>query len=130
MVKLSLCVIVGKNEAFELERLLKSVQGPLFDEIVVTTTQEDPEVKAVATRYADKVPHFNWVKDFSAARNYCFDQSTGDHMMWLDADDVVTPENYAKLLDIKPTIQNYDIILLTYNYGHNSDGTSSVTLPR
>lgn len=130
MVKLSLCVIVGKNEAFELERLLKSVQGPLFDEIVVTTTQNDEAVKAVATKYSDKTPHFDWIKDFSAARNYCFDQSTGEYIMWMDSDDILTPENYSKLLEVKTVLQNYAVVFLNYNYGHYGEGSPSLTLPR
>lgn len=130
MVKLSLCVIVGKKEAPELERLLKSVQGPLFDEIVVTTTQDDADVKKVAVKYSDKTPHFDWVKDFSAARNYCFNQASGDYIMWLDSDDEITPPNYKKLLEIKPTLQNYATVMLSYNYGHSEDGNPSLILPR
>lgn len=81
-VTLSLCIIVGPKEAFELERVLKSCQGPLFDEIVVTVTSDDAEVKAVAEKYATKVPYFKWVHDFSAARNYGFSKATSDFIFW------------------------------------------------
>jgi glycosyltransferase involved in cell wall biosynthesis len=130
MVKLSLCVIVGSNESLELETLLKSVQGPLFDEIIVTTTQTDAKVKEVANRYADKVPHFEWVHDFSAARNFCFDQASGNFIMWLDADDEVSAKAYAQLMEIKETLPNYDYVLLSYNYAQNPDGSPIVLLPR
>jgi len=129
-VKLSLCVIVGKNESKELERCLKSVQGPLFDEIVVALTQEDPEVEAIARKYADKTPRFEWVHDFSAARNFSFDQATGNYLMWLDADDELTPDNYKKILDMKESLHQYDYVYITYNYGHDDQGRPSVTLPR
>jgi glycosyltransferase involved in cell wall biosynthesis len=130
MVKLSLCVIVGKNEAMELERLLKSAQGPLFDEIVVTTTQDDPEVKRVAEKYADKVPHFDWVHDFSAARNFCFDKASGNYIMWLDADDEISSQAYNQLVEIKGSLPNYDYALIGYSYAQDAQGHPVILLPR
>jgi GT2 family glycosyltransferase/tetratricopeptide (TPR) repeat protein len=130
MVKLSLCVIVGGEEHEELETLLKSVQGPLFDEIVVTLTKEDEKVREVASRYADKTPFFKWINDFSAARNYCFKQASGDYKMWLDADDEVSPEAYQKLMEVKKELHNYDFVMMSYNYAQNEDGSPIVLLPR
>jgi glycosyltransferase involved in cell wall biosynthesis len=130
MIKLSLCIIVGGNESEEIETLLKSVQGELFDEICVTQTQNDPEVKAVLEKYKVKISWFDWVKNFSSARNYCFSQATNEYVMWLDADDEISPENYEKLLSVKSTLYRYDIVYLNYNYSHFSDGRPSSTLPR
>jgi glycosyltransferase involved in cell wall biosynthesis/tetratricopeptide (TPR) repeat protein len=130
MPSLALCMIVGKGESKELEQCLKSVEGTLFDQIVVTTTQEDPEVRAVAEKYATDVPHFDWVHDFSAARNASFSYATTDYIMWLDADDEILPESYQKLLELKEELDKYDTVMMTYNYSHDSNGNPSTVLPR
>lgn len=130
MATLAACIIVGKNESFELKRLLESLQGGLFDQICVTTTQNDPEVESVASSLASHVSHFEWVNDFSAARNFCFSQAATSHIMWLDADDVLTQDNYHKILALKPALDNADMIIMSYNYGHDAAGKASVVLPR
>lgn len=131
MATLAAAIIVGKNEAFELRRLLESIKGPLFDEICVTTTQGDPEVEAVANELATKVSSFTWVDDFSAARNFSFSQATTTHVMWLDSDDILTPENYQAIEVLKRTeLDSLDMVLMSYYYGHDQNGKPNVVLPR
>lgn len=130
MAKLAACIIVGKNEAFELRRLLTSIHGSLFDEICVTTTQDDPDVLAVAQELATKVTSFAWIHDFSAARNFSFQQATSSHIMWLDSDDVIKPDNYAKLVELKKTLDKTDMVMMSYNYGHNDKDQATTVLPR
>ena len=130
MATLAAAIIVGKDEAFELRRLLESIQGPLFDQICVTTTQGDPEVEAVAKELSTTVTSFKWVDDFSAARNFSFQQATTSHIMWLDSDDVMKPASYARLLEIKKTLDQVDMVLMPYNYGHDAQDNPSTVLPR
>ena len=130
MATLAAAIIVGKNESFELRRLLTSIQGDLFDEICVTTTQEDVEVQGVARELATKVSHFAWINDFAAARNFSFQQATTSHIMWLDSDDVIKPDNYAKLLELKSSLDSLDMVLMSYNYGHDDKDQPSTVLPR
>jgi len=127
---LGLNIIVGPGEAAELEKCLKSCQGDLFDEIIITVTSEDKEVKAIADQYATKVPHYKWNDSFCDARNYSFSQNTTPYILWLDADDVIKPENYKKLLEIKPRLNEFDMVLLDYIYFHDDKDNSVVTLPR
>jgi glycosyltransferase involved in cell wall biosynthesis len=129
---LSLCIIVGKEEQVELERCLRSTQGSLFDEIIVTRTHEDTQVEAVAKKYAARTPFFKWVDDFSAARNYCYDQAKGKYIMWLDADDELSVEAYRKLQDLKSSVLEkcqVHYVLMNYNYSWSGDKVL-LTLPR
>lgn len=130
MNTLGLHMIVGGGEAAALERCLQSVRGPLFDQIVVTCTTEDPEVRAVAEKYATQVPYFPWIKDFSAARNFSLDHLTTDWLFWLDADDIITDRNYNALLNLKKNLGKVDVYRLTYNYRHDENGNPSQPLPR
>lgn len=86
-VTISLAVI-AKNEARTLGRCLESVRGAV-DEIVVVDTGSTDGTRRVAADYTDRVFDFAWSDDFAAARQFAFDQTTGDWVLWLDADDVV-----------------------------------------
>ena len=49
-------------------------------------------------------PHvydYAWHDDFAAARNYSFAKASGDYIMWLDADDVLSDEARAQLSAFK-----------------------------
>ncbi len=40
-----------------------------------------------ALRFPIKLHHFKWVEDFSAAPNYAIEQSNGDWILYIDADE-------------------------------------------
>lgn len=141
-VTLSLCMICGSGEAQELERCLKSArrdldgEPKLFDEVILGVNYPigqkiDEEVLVVANKYATKVITFEWESDFGGARNKTFRIATTSHIAWLDSDDIIKPENYKKLLDLKPFLVNYDIVLMPYIYAHDKEtDTTVISLPR
>ena len=102
MITISLCMIV-KNEEDTLARCLDSVRG-VVDEIVIVDTGSTDRTKEVAGTYTDKIFDFVWIDDFSAARNYSYSQATMDYILWLDADDVLLPEDRVKFLNLKETL--------------------------
>ncbi len=87
LTRLSLAMIV-KNEESRLARCLDSVKG-LVDELIVVDTGSTDRTKAVATDYGAKVFDFMWVNDFSIARNFSLQNSSGDWNLVLDADEYV-----------------------------------------
>jgi len=128
---LGLNIIVGKGEEKELERCLKScTQGELFDEMVVTQTFEDENVRAVIEKYGARREFFAWVKDFSLARNKSFSHSTSEMIIWLDSDDVIKPDDFKKLQELKPKIKDFDIVLIDYVYNHDERDNATLVLPR
>lgn len=124
MIKLSLAMIV-RNEEDVLERCLKSCAG-LFSEIVIADTGSTDSTFDIAKKYTDKVFSFPWSDDFSAARNSALSHCTGDYIMWLDADDVITPKDYEKfqLLIKKIDAERPDIVMLPYNVAFSEDGVA------
>lgn len=84
---LSLCMIV-KDEEKVLERCLKSVRE-LVDEIIIVDTGSMDSTKKIAYQYTDKVYDFEWISDFSAARNHAIQRATGQWILVLDADEFV-----------------------------------------
>ncbi|MEB3102352.1 tetratricopeptide repeat-containing glycosyltransferase family 2 protein [Ferviditalea candida] len=94
---LSLCMIV-KNEEKVLGRCLKSVKT-LVDEIIIVDTGSTDSTKEIAKSFTEHVYDFEWVNDFSAARNYSIQQATGKWILVLDADEYVSEEDFQALRD-------------------------------
>lgn len=115
MATISLCLIV-KNEQETLDRCLRSV-AEIPDEIVIVDTGSDDNTKAIAGTFNSRVFDFEWIDDFSAARNYSFAQATMDYIFWLDADDILLPEDRTKLLELKSILSPaIDAVSMIYHY--------------
>lgn len=114
MPTLSLGMIV-KNESDTIERVLQCAQA-FCDEIVVVDTGSTDDTVAKAKAMGAIVHHFTWIDDFSAARNAAFSYCTQDWIMWLDGDDIITPENQQRILEIKNNVLNdsLDAVYLRY----------------
>ena len=113
MITLSLCMIV-KNEEDTLARCLDSVKD-VFDEIVIVDTGSTDKTKEIASRYTDLIYDFEWVYNFSTARNFSFSKATKEYIMWLDADDVILKEDREKLLELKKDLSpDIDTVIMQY----------------
>ena len=112
---ISLCMIV-RNEEKVLARCLESVRG-CVDEIVIVDTGSSDATKEIAARYTDRIYDFEWIDDFSAARNYAFEQATGDYLLGLDADDVLLPADAAGAAAgyKDEQLAGCDVVMLRYN---------------
>lgn len=86
-MKLSLAMIV-KNEEANLPRCLNSVKD-YVDEIVIADTGSTDKTKEIAASFGAKVYDFQWCNDFSKARNFSIEQTTGDYILVLDADNIL-----------------------------------------
>lgn len=129
MITISLCMIV-KNEEQTLERCLRSVAG-VPDEIVIVDTGSDDRTKDIAGALASRVEDFEWIDDFSAARNYSFSHATADYILWLDADDVLLPQYRTKLLQLKSTLSpTVDAVSMMYHYSFDDSGNITQTARR
>lgn len=114
MISISLCMIV-KDEEKILGRCLDCVKD-IADEIIIVDTGSKDSTKSIASQYTDKIYDFEWIDDFSAARNFSFSKASKDYVMWLDADDVILENDKLKLIDLKKTIDfSMDIIMMKYN---------------
>jgi glycosyltransferase involved in cell wall biosynthesis len=116
MSTLSLAMIV-RNEGATIERALNAAR--LFaDEMVVVDTGSTDDTVAKARAMGAELRHFAWIDDFAAARNYSFSQCAMDWIIWLDGDDVISPENQIRILDLKRNVLNDELeaIYLRYVY--------------
>ena len=95
--------MIVKNEENVLARCLDSVKE-IADEIVIVDTGSTDHTKEIVGRFTGKIDDFQWIDDFSAARNYAFSLATQEFILWLDADDFFAERDRQLLLDLKKTL--------------------------
>lgn len=115
MITISLCMIV-KNEEKNLERCLSSY-APLMDEIIVVDTGSTDKTKEIAARFTDKIYDFEWINDFSAARNFAFSKAGCDYIFSADADEVLEGENVRQFAILKQVLDE-EIEIVQMQYGN------------
>lgn len=129
MITISLCMIV-KNEEENLAVCLDSAKN-VFDEIIIVDTGSSDKTVEIAKKYTDKIYFFDWVDDFSAARNYSFSKATCNYCMWLDADDILTSESAKKIKKLKKDLSSEtDIVMLPYNIAFDEFGNPTFSYYR
>ncbi|MFC7372392.1 glycosyltransferase [Fictibacillus iocasae] len=115
MTTISLCMIV-RNEENHIGKCLESVCD-IVDEIIIIDTGSKDRTKDIARNYTNQVVDFQWIDDFSAARNFSFAHATKDYILWLDADDVLLEEDRNKLKKLKSELQDtIDSVTMVYYY--------------
>ena len=92
---ISVCMI-AKNEDNHIEECLKRLRPCRFEVIVVDTGSVDRTVET-AQKYTDKVFHFAWCDDFSAARNFCLEKASHNWILSLDCDEYIEQLDSAVL---------------------------------
>ena len=123
MLPISLCMIM-KNEEKHLASCLSSLIPYGFELILVDTGSTDSTID-IASRFVDRIHHFNWIDDFSAARNYSLSLAANNWVLVLDCDE------YIKSLDIDSLLcfmkkNPTDIGLISRRNHYEMNGCDSV----
>ena len=102
-MKVSACVIT-KNEEKNIGKWLQEM-SLLADEMIVVDTGSTDSTVNMAKKAGAKVFNFEWINDFSAAKNYAIEKATGDWILFLDADEYFTE---ATRKNVRPLLEtNY-----------------------
>ncbi len=88
MIPMSVCII-GKNEEKNIEKCLEPLTHYPFEIIYVDTGSTDA-TKELAAKYTDKIYDFEWIGDFSAARNFSLKKASHNYVLVLDCDEYLT----------------------------------------
>lgn len=120
IMKISVCIIT-KNEEKVIERLLNCIKV-FADEIILVDTGSCDKTVKIARQYTDNVYNFDWIDDFSKARNFAIEKATCEYILWLDADDFITEENAKKILKLKREKRHKDTYMFKYLCGFSVDG--------
>lgn len=95
MIAISLCMIV-KDEEDNLKKCLQEIAG-FMDEIIIVDTGSSDRTKEIALKYTNQVYDFQWVDDFSAARNYSISKANNEYILVLDSDEFTDSINMEEM---------------------------------
>lgn len=119
--------IIVKNEEMHISRCLKSLNGVADEIILIDTGSTDRTLSIV--RYLD-IPHlklgkFNWVNDFSKARNFALDRANGDWVLWIDADEELTEDSIPAIQRalVRPQFGGFNLRIVNFTDDHNDRET-------
>lgn len=127
MLPITVCMI-AKNEDIHIEECLKRLRPCKFEIVVVDTGSVDRTVET-ARKYTDKVFHFDWCNDFSAARNFSINQASNDWVLIIDCDEYLENINLA---DIETTLKEnmYSVGMIIRNNPYIIQGVRSIMTER
>ena len=80
--------MIVRNEEAVLARCLESVKDA--DEIIIVDTGSVDRTKEIASIFTDNIYDFQWCDDFAKARNFALAQCTGDWVLSIDADELIS----------------------------------------
>ncbi len=113
-----------------LHQCLNSVKD-VCDEIIIVDTGSSDRTKEIAGEFTDRIFDFEWIDDFSAARQYSFEQATMDYILWLDADDMLLDQDRTKLKLLKETLDSsVDVVSMLYHIAFDAAGKPTFTYRR
>lgn len=91
MTPISICVI-AKNEEKHMDAFLSSIKRHMHNypyELLIVDTGSTDQTVEIARQYTNKIFHFEWINDFSAARNYSIQCASYNWILVLDCDEYV-----------------------------------------
>jgi glycosyltransferase involved in cell wall biosynthesis len=122
--------MIVRDEEETLAGCLDSIKD-IVDEIIIVDTGSQDKTKEIACRYTSNIYDFQWIDDFSAARNYSFSKATKEFILWLDADDAFLEEDRNKLKVLKEQLDpSIDIVMLRYIMAADETGEILLTCYR
>lgn len=123
---LSISILIsGKYE--NVKKCLNSIQPILKQvpsELILTDTGCDTQVRRLIEGYTEHIIDFEWIQDFSAARNVGLQQSKGQWFMYLDDDEwFEDPSDIIQFL-LSDEQKEYDVALY-YQRNYKDENMSS-----
>lgn len=119
--------MITKNEEATIRQCLQSI-APHVDQVIVVDTGSSDKTVEIVREFTGDVHHFEWIGDFSAARQYALDlvPEDADWIIWADADDVVmNAQDLHMLAETAPA--DCDGIVFPYDYAHDRETGECVT---
>lgn len=127
MIPVSICII-SKNEETHMENFLTSIQNHMGNypyEIVLVDTGSTDQTVSIAQRYTDKIFHFDWIGDFSAARNFSISCTSYDWILVLDCDEYMVELDTSAFAQMVEQFPNAVGVLTRRNH-YAMNGTDSI----
>jgi tetratricopeptide (TPR) repeat protein len=119
-MKVSLCMIV-KNETSNLYRCLQSATKAV-DEIIIMDIAATGDMCQIVRSFGAQVVDFVWNDNWNEACNQLLERARGEWILFLDADEELTPESVAVLRRIIEDESICGYFVRSENYLHDELG--------
>lgn len=98
MTSITACIICKNEEAY-IASCIRALQEQGIPIVVTDTGSTDRTLSIVSSllKSSDRLCHFPWVDDFSAARNFCAAQAHTDWIWAVDADEILSSCDHTAL---------------------------------
>ncbi len=96
MLPISVCMI-AKNEEANVQKCLAPLKKLGF-ELVIADTGSTDHTRDLILKYTDRLYHFEWINDFSAARNFSIDKASHNWILVIDFDEYLQEANLPALI--------------------------------
>ncbi|MDR2350517.1 MAG: tetratricopeptide repeat protein [Deltaproteobacteria bacterium] len=103
--------MIMRDEVENLPKSLSPVMALVDDAVVLDTGSRDGG-KSLARSYGARVFDMPWKGDFSLARNQALASARTDYVLWLDADNHISPENVARIREALPARGEEPVVLM------------------
>lgn len=126
--------MIARNAEATLRECLSSFSEHVDQIVVVLAGESTDKTEEVLNKACEdweyvtpiQVYHFDWIDDFSTARNFAFSKLTTDWFCWFDADDVV--QGAENLRQIVLDAEKADIGCLHFPYVYRSNDAGQPTV--
>ena len=130
-MKLACCILVkDDSELPQLTKAITSVEKYVDAVFITSTTEDDERIKLTCEGNNFHYSRFKWTNDFSAARNFNFDQAVEhdnyDYILWIDSDDILVGGDMLREVAQNALNNHLDIVFFTYWYGCIFNGEPSI----
>lgn len=127
MSKIAACLIVKDDSEYDKLRNCLNSFAKYVDHIFITGTKNPQDkIKELCNEFGATWSWFEWIKDFSAARNYNFSQVPAEYewIFWCDTDDIVVGAENFKVAIERAEKLNIKAIFARYLYQVEIDETT------
>ena len=109
-------LVVTLNEADQIERCLAALS--FCDEIVLVDAESTDGTVALARQFTDRVWVEPW-RGYGGQKQFALEKCRGDWVLWIDADEVVSPELARSIVAAvsKPSCDSYSLARRVYYLG-------------
>lgn len=107
--------MIVKNESENLNKYLTQIKD-FFEEIIIVDTGSTDNTIEIAKKITNKVFFFDWNDNFSEAKNYAISKATKEWILFLDADELITKEDFEKIMKAIQTKEADAFRLNVINY--------------
>ena len=123
---ISLCMIVKNEERF-LAQCLHSV-ADVVDEIIIVDTGSTDRTIEIAKSFGASIIEREWRNDFAWARNESIKSATKRWILFLDADEELTPESKPELRKLRSAPAHHHAVWVRcYNKSDDYRGTGDMS---